>query len=115
MRLSSRESSVWHPLFGLAFVVTGTDKLFGMSAYSRMFHELGWSEEQMRLVGLAELAGGTLLAAEATRRIGGALLAGASAAVLASELRHRDSKRALSRLGLMVAIVHTVWPSRSAR
>jgi uncharacterized membrane protein YphA (DoxX/SURF4 family) len=115
MLVRSRDSSFWHALFGLAFVVTGTDKLFGMGAYSRMFHDLGWSEDQMRLVGLAELAGGTLIAAEATRRIGGALLAGASATVLASELRHRDGKRALSRLGLMVAVVHTAWPSRSAR
>jgi DoxX-like family len=79
MKAKRRRSSFWYPLIGLAFVVTGTDKLFGLRVYRRMFRELGWPEQQMKLVGAAELAGGTLLAADATRQLGGVLLAGASA------------------------------------
>jgi hypothetical protein len=108
-------SSFWYPLIGLAFVITGTDKLFGMRLYRRMFRELGWSEEQMKLVGAAELAGGTLLAAESTRQLGGVLLAGASVAVLASELRRGESNRALPRLAVLAGAVTAAWPARSAR
>lgn len=109
------KTSVWFPLFGLAFVITGTDKLFGLRAYRRMFRQWGWSEQQMRLIGAAELGGGTLLAAETTRPLGGLLLAVASTAVLAAELRHRDADRALPRLALLVGIVTAAWPRRSAR
>ena len=79
-----------------------------------MFREWGWSEQQMRLIGAAELSGGTLLAAETTRQLGGALLALASTAVLAAELRHRDADRALPRLALLVGIATAVWPARPA-
>jgi uncharacterized membrane protein YphA (DoxX/SURF4 family) len=110
-----RSASFWYPLLGLGFVITGTDKLFGMRAYRRMFRELGWSERDMRLIGTAELAGGTLLVAGATRLLGGALLAGASVAVLGSELRHRNANRALARLAVLAGVVTAVWPVRSAR
>jgi hypothetical protein len=65
--------------------------------------------------GAAELAGGTLLAADATRQLGGVSLAGASAPVLVSELRRRDSNRALLRLALLAFVVTLFWPVRSAR
>jgi uncharacterized membrane protein YphA (DoxX/SURF4 family) len=110
-----RSSSSWYPLIGLGFVITGTDKLFGMRAYRRMFRELGWSEKDMRLVGAAELAGGALLAARTTRLLGGALLAGASVIVLGSELRRKSANRALARLAVLAGVVTAVWPVRSAR
>jgi hypothetical protein len=108
----TRDKSYWYPLLGLSFVVTGADKLFGLSAYRRMFHEFGWSERQMRLVGAAELVGGTLLGVEDTRQLGSAVLASASAAVLAAELRHRDLARAGARMALLAAVVQAAWPTR---
>jgi DoxX-like family len=113
--MQQRDSSSWYPLVGLGCIITGTDKLFGMRAYRRMFRDLGWSEENMQLIGAAEVAGGTLLAARTTRLMGGALLAGASVAVLGSELRHQDGSRALARLAVLAGVVTAVWPLRSAR
>ena len=107
-------ASFWFPLFGLACVITGADKLFGLRGYRRMFREWGWSQRQMRLIGAAELGGGVLLAAEATRPLGGTVLGLASAVVLGAEIWHRDTRRALPRLGLLATIVASVLPARSA-
>ncbi len=85
------------PLLGAAVAVAGLDKLAGQRGYTRLFHHLGWSDNAMRAVAGAEAAGGALMIPPATRRMGGALVAVASAVVLASELRHGDGKLAASR------------------
>ena len=110
--MARARSSVWFPLLGLGYAVTGIDKLFGMGGYRQAYRRLGWSERQMRAVGAAEIAGGLLVATESTRMIGGALLALTSAKVLASELEHRDDELALPRLALLAAALTAFVPSR---
>ena len=94
---------------GAAIAVAGFDKLIGNRAYVSMFRHLGWSKEAMRLAALAETVGGTLMVPRRTRQIGGLLVAGASLAVLASELQHRDARLAAPRgavlLGALAAIL----------
>ena len=91
------------PALGAAFAVAGADKIIGNRGYSRMFRHLGWSSAGKRAVAAAELGGGALLALRPTRRLGGAVLAATSAAVLASELRHGDGSLAVPRALLLVA------------
>ncbi|MDA8249826.1 MAG: hypothetical protein M0Z28_11695 [Rhodospirillales bacterium] len=80
----------WFPLLGIAFAVAGLDKVIGLRPYRRLARHWEWRKADMRLLGAAELAGGALLAWHPTRRLGGGVLAGASAAALAAEARHRD-------------------------
>ena len=101
--MAGNRASFWYPLLGLAFAVAGTDKLFGVGGYRKMFRRWNWTEQDMHLVGGAEMAGGVLIASESTRRAGGIILAMASGAVLASELKHGDTGRALPRLGMLGA------------
>lgn len=96
-------SRLWFPALGAAFAVAGADKMIGNRGYGRMFRHLGWSSAGKRAVAVAELAGGALLAARSTRRLGGAVLAATSAAVLASEVRHGDGRLALPRAALLLA------------
>ncbi len=96
---------------GAAVAIAGSDKLGGNPAYAGMFRDLGWSEEAMQAAATAEVAGGLLMALRPTRRIGGALVAAASAAVLASELRHEDGKLAAPRgLVLLAGLIALLAP-----
>jgi hypothetical protein len=90
-------------LVGGAIAVAGGDKLAGQRGYERMFHHLGWSESGMRNAALAETIGGTLMVPAATRRFGGALVAGVSMAVIATEIQNREPKLALPRALVLVA------------
>lgn len=92
-----------YKLLGAAFAVAGADKLIGNDRYRDMFDELGWSREGMDAVGLAEVTGGLLLGLRATRRLGAGILAGASAAVLASEVREGEGRLAGPRGFLLAA------------
>lgn len=92
-----------YALLGAAFAVAGADKLMGNEQYENMFEDLGWSHEGMSAVAAAEVAGGLMLAFRRTRRFGAAVLAGTSAAVLASELKHHESKLAGPRGFLLAA------------
>jgi hypothetical protein len=97
--------SLLYPAVGVAVAVAGGDKLSGDRSYAGMFRHLGWSRGDMRAAASAELAGGLLMTMRPTRRLGGALVAAASACVLYSELRHGDSKLAVSRgLVLLAAL-----------
>jgi len=104
----ARIGSYFFPLLGAAFAVAGADKLIGNRGYARMFDHLGWSRGGLRTVALAEVAGGALLAAGSTRRLGGAIAAATSATVLASEMRRGDSELAVPRAMLMVAALVAV-------
>ena len=96
-------SRLWFPALGAAFLVAGADKIIGNRGYSRMFRHLGWSGTSKRVVAVAEMAGGALLAARSTRMLGSAMLAATSATVLASEVRHGDGRLALPRAALLLA------------
>ena len=95
-------------LLGAAVALAGGDKLAGDRAYDSMFRHLGWSRGDMRALAGAELMGGLLMVPRPTRPLGAALVAGASAAVFASEVRHGDSKLAASR-GLVLLMALAAW------
>lgn len=98
--------SYFFPAMGAAVALAGGDKLAGVRGYRGMFLHLGWSRETMRATAAAEVAGGLLMVSPATRRLGGALVAAASAAVLASELDQGDTKLAIPRaVVLMIGLV----------
>ena len=59
----------------------------------------------MRLAGVAEIAGGTLINFGRTRRLGGAILGAASVAQLTAELAHGDGGLAAARSGVLGASV----------
>ena len=82
---------------GTAIAVAGGDKLTGETGYKRMFGGLGWAQSDMRVVAIVEVVGGALMIPRRTRRLGGAIVAAASAAVLNSELRDGDTKLAGAR------------------
>ena len=103
-----------YALLGAAFAVAGADKLTRDSDYEEMFEDLGWSREGMGAVAAAEIAGGVLLGMRRTRRVGAVMLAGTSAAVLASELKHERTKLAGPRgLLLAAALIALIAPGRA--
>jgi hypothetical protein len=104
------KQSLWFPLLGLAFAIAGADKLLGARGYRRAFGRIGFTEEQMRAVGAAEVAGGVLVGTPATRKIGGAVLVLTSAKVLLSELDNKDEDLALARIGVLAAALTAFLP-----
>ncbi len=101
-------------LLGAAFAVAGADK-FGNDDYDDMFEHLGWSRQAMTLIATAEMAGGVMLGLRSTRRLGAAVLAGTSAAVLASELKHHEAKLAGPRALLLGAALLALFvPGKKA-
>lgn len=100
-------------LFGSAVALAGGDKLAGGRGYNTLFRELGWSEKSMRMVAGAELAGGLLMIPRVTRPVGAAMVAAASGAVFASEVRHGNREMATSRGAVMlVALIAWLGPRR---
>lgn len=88
-------------LVGLGMAVAGADKLAGDRAYEKLYRHWGWTRGQMQLAGLAEFLGGELMAFGRTRRLGGALMTGASVTQLTAELAHGDGGLALARTGVL--------------
>ena len=95
--------SIIYSAMGTAIAVAGGDKLAGEGSYRSMFRGLGWSQSDMRLVALVEIAGGALMIPRFTRRLGGAVVVAASAAVLTSELRDDEPKLAGARALVLLA------------
>ena len=95
--------SLLYPALGTAIAVAGSDKLAVDNSYGCMFRGLGWSQSDMRLLALVEVAGGALMIPRLTRRLGGAVVAAASAAVLSSELRDGDAQLAGPRALVLLA------------
>ena len=62
----------------------------------------------MQLVGLAEVAGGLLVAQPSTRKLGGAVLAATSGTVLNAEMRHSDGELGTARAALLIAALTVV-------
>ncbi len=97
--------SMLFPAVGASVALAGSDKLAGDRAYMKLFQHLGWSRGDMQVAAGAEVLGGLMMTMRPTRRLGGALVAAASACVLYSEIRHGDSKLATSRgLVLLAAL-----------
>ena len=92
---------LFYSILGVGFGVAGYDKAFG-TAYKRLFRHWGFSRQDMKLVGVGELAGGALMVLPSTRKLGAAVLTGTSAVVLKAETEHNDGKLALARVTLMV-------------
>lgn len=103
------------PLIGVAVAVAGGDKLAGNKDYASMFRMLGWSQFDMKAAATAEVAGGVLMTLPGTRRLGGALLAGASAAVLMSEMNGGQPKLAAPRAALLLAGLAALLSPRRTR
>lgn len=105
-----------YPIIGAAVALAGGDKLAGNKDYASMFRGLGWSKFDMQAAAAAEVAGGALMVPEATRRLGGAILAVTSAAVLMGEVQANEPKLALPRAALLLAgIAALVSPRRATK
>lgn len=98
-------------LLGLGFAAAGSGKLGEQHGYRRLFRRWGWSARAMRLVGLAEILGGLLVANARTRKIGAALLTATSGSVLSAELRHGDGQEATARGALLLAALSAFLPT----
>ena len=101
-------------LLGLSFAAAGAGKLADQHGYRQLFRRWGWTTREMQLVGLAEIAGGLLVATPATRKIGAAVLSATSGTVLSAELRHSDGEMATARAALLVAALSAFLPHRHA-
>ena len=102
-----------YPIIGAAVALAGGDKLSGNKDYASMFRGLGWSKFDMQAAAAAEMAAGALMLPESTRRIGGAILAVTSAAVLMGEVNGNAPKLAVPRAMLLLAgIAALVAPRR---
>ena len=105
--------SIVYPTLGTAIAVAGADKLLGDRSYRQMFRGLGWSQSDMRLLAVVEVVAGALLIPRSTRRLGGAVIAAASATVLVSELADGETKLAAPRaLVLLAGLSALLAPSR---
>ena len=92
-----------YPVAGAAVALAGADKLVGNRGYAGLFRHLGWSRSEMEAAAAAEVVGGLLMVPRATRRLGGALVAAVSGAILYSEITEGDTKLAASRGLVMLA------------
>ena len=98
---------------GLAIAVAGADKLAGDQSYRDLFSHLGMTPRQLQAEAAAELAGGLLMATRANRRLGGAVVAGASSVMLSREIRAGDTNLALARgMVMLVGLAALLAPGR---
>jgi hypothetical protein len=101
------------PTIGAAIAIAGADKLAGDRGYTKMFRHLGWTRSDAQAIASAEIIGGLMMTAPPTRRMGGMLVAGVSATLLLSEIRHGDTKLALPRgLVLLAGLAALLAPKR---
>ena len=92
---------------GLGFAAAGISKLLALEPQRRLFASWGWSEDDMRLMGAAELAGAAMLMTSPLRRLGAGLLAANSVCLALTEYRHHDDRLVTPRLGMLAAAVVT--------
>ncbi len=95
----------WQLAVGVGFAAAGISKIVAIPPQRRLFASWGWSEEDMRIIGAAELGGALLVATPALRRLGAALLTSTSVCIALAELRHKDDKLVTPRLAMLVAAV----------
>ena len=105
-----------YPMIGAAVAVAGADKLAGDRGYTEMFQILGWTPAQAQAAAIAEVGAGLMMTSRRTRRLGGAILAGTSAAILISELEHNKPELANPRaLVLLAGLAALLLPGRHRR
>ena len=68
----------WQLAVALGFATAGISKIVAVPPQRRLFASWGWREEDMRIMGAAELGGAVLLATPMLRRAGAALLTSTS-------------------------------------
>ena len=101
--------AIWYPLLGLAFAVAGAGKLMRDPGYEKIFRRFGWTRGQQQAAAAVEVLGGLLLAMRKTRRLGGLLLTGESASVLAAEIRTQKAELAVPRVLLLTSVLKAVF------
>ncbi len=113
--MSTDTHSHWFALLGLGFAAAGVNKLIGVRGYDTLARHWGWPRASMRRLGGIEFAGGLMVATPATRRLGGALLSGTCAFVLATELQNHDEQLGFARGGLLLAALTALIPGSTSR
>ena len=96
------------PLVGLGMAVAGWGKLADNRGYLKLYRSWGWSHADMWRAGVAELAGGALMAPPATRRVGGLVLAAASVPQLAAEIRKGDRGLIAARCAVLATALAAI-------
>ena len=105
IRPASRRTGWWQLAVSLGFATAGLSKIVAIGPQRRLFASWGWSEDDMRIIGAAELGGAVLLATPPLRRAGAALLTATSTCIALAELRHHDDKLVTPRLAMLLAAV----------
>ena len=95
----------WQLAVSGGFAVAGISKLLAVPPQKRLFASWGWKEDDMRIIGAAELGGAVLLATPPLRRLGAALLASTSTCIALAEIRHNDDALVTPRLAMLAAAV----------
>ena len=87
---------------GLTMVGGGSAKLLRLPAYETLVQGLSWTSEERRGIGAAELLGGALMLAGATRRLGAGVVLAASGLALSAELKGDRRELAAARAAVML-------------
>ena len=107
--MARHPTPLWFSLLGLVFALAGLSKLVGIRPQRALFAGWGWTDQSRQTVGALELAGASLLVTNATRGLGGLMLASTSAVLLATEGRHHNDvlvpPRAALLLGALTALI----------
>ncbi len=103
---------LWKTTVALAFATAGIAKLASVERERTLFKSWGWSEDDMHVIGAAELGGAAMLVTPSLSFLGGLLLAATSTCIASAELRHRNDKLVTPRLGLLAASVSTMLLGR---
>lgn len=91
------------------FAFSGATKLAGMDLQERMFREWGYPHWFLTSVGLAEVGGACLLAADRTRGVGALGLAGLMVGAVGTHLRSGQHLAALPAASLLALCGVLAW------
>lgn len=101
--MSKNTPGLWHTIVGLGFAAAGISKLLAVEPQKKLFSSWGWSEEDMQIIGAAELGGAALLMTRPLSSLGAALLSATSTCIVLAELRHGDDMLVTPRMGMLGA------------
>ena len=104
----SRRPGIWKAATAATFAAAGIAKLIPIERERALFRSWGWREEDMRIIGAAELGGAAMLVTPSLSFLGGLLLAATSTCIASAELRHGDTALLTPRLGLLAAASSTL-------
>ena len=106
--MAKAKPGLWKSAVAVAFASAGVAKLVGVEPERALFASWGWKEDDMRVMGAAELAGAALLVTPSLSFLGGLLLAATSTCIATAELRHGNDRLVTPRLGLLAAAASTM-------